>query len=96
MELPTLAKALRLPYFPITANQLLLGPLGTVAYFPAKFKLRVLEPVRFDVPPDQERYSKSRIMDESEHDPRPDPVRALRHAAHPPVGVVRMSDAVDG
>ena len=64
----TLAKALRLPYFPVTANQLLFGPaLGTVAYFPAKFKLRVLEPVHFDVPPDQERYSKSRIMDESEH-----------------------------
>ena len=35
--------------------------------FPSKFKLRVLDPVSFDVPPDQERYSKSRIMDESEH-----------------------------
>jgi 1-acyl-sn-glycerol-3-phosphate acyltransferase len=64
----TLAKALNLPYFPVTANQLLFGPaLGTIAYFPAKFKLRVLDPVHFDVPPDQERYSKSRIMDESEH-----------------------------
>ena len=63
----SLAKALRLPYFPITANQLLLGPvLGTVGYFPAKFKLRVLDPIHFDVPPDQDRYSKSRIMDESE------------------------------
>jgi hypothetical protein len=37
-----------------------------VAPFPAKFKLRVLDPVRFDVPADQDRYSKSRIMDESE------------------------------
>ena len=65
---PALAKALRLPYFPVTANHLLFGPaLGTIAYFPAKFKLRVLPPVHFDVPPDQERYSKSRIMDESEH-----------------------------
>ena len=64
----TLAKALRLPYFPVTANHLLFGPaLGTIAYLPAKFKLRVLPPVHFDVPPDQERYSKSRIMDESEH-----------------------------
>jgi 1-acyl-sn-glycerol-3-phosphate acyltransferase len=64
---PQLAKLLNLPYFPITANQLLFGPvLGAVAYFPAKFKLRVLDPVRFDVPPDQERYSKSRIMDEAE------------------------------
>jgi 1-acyl-sn-glycerol-3-phosphate acyltransferase len=63
----TAAHALRLPYFPVTANQLLLGPLlGTFAYFPAKFALRVLEPVHFDVPPDRDRYSKSRIMDASE------------------------------
>ena len=40
--------------------------LGAVAYFPAKFKLRVLPPITFDVPPDQDRYSKSRIMDEAE------------------------------
>jgi len=55
-----------MPYFPITANMLLLGPLGAVAYFPAKFKLRVLPPVTFDEPPDQPRYSRSRIMDTSE------------------------------
>jgi 1-acyl-sn-glycerol-3-phosphate acyltransferase len=62
-----LAKLLGLPYAPITANTLLFGlPLGAVAYLPAKFKLRVLDPVHFDVPPDQPRYSKSRIMDESE------------------------------
>jgi 1-acyl-sn-glycerol-3-phosphate acyltransferase len=64
---PLLAKAMNLPYFPVTANQLLLGPLlGTIGYFPAKFKLQVLDPVTFDVPADQERYSKSRIMDEAE------------------------------
>ena len=40
--------------------------LGAVAYFPAKFKLRVLDPVHIDVPPDQQRYSKSRVMDEAE------------------------------
>ena len=50
----------------MTANLLLFGPLGVVTYFPAKFKLRVLDPVTFDVPPDQERYSKSRVMDEAE------------------------------
>jgi len=62
-----LAKAIGLPYFPVTANQLLFGPvLGSVAYLPAKFKLKVLDPVSFDVPPDQERYSKSRVMEESE------------------------------
>lgn len=61
-----LAKAAGLPYFPITANMLAFGPLGAATYFPAKFKLRVLEPVHFEVPPDQPRYSKSRIMDASE------------------------------
>jgi 1-acyl-sn-glycerol-3-phosphate acyltransferase len=66
LRLPSLAKALRVPYFPVTANVLTMGPLGVVLPFPAKFKLRVLDPVRFDVPPDQERYSKSRIMEESE------------------------------
>ena len=66
-KIPALSKALGLPYFPITYNQLLLGPvLGLVGYFPAKFKLRVLDPVAFDVPPEQERYSKSRVMDEAE------------------------------
>jgi len=45
---------------------LALGPLGALAYFPSKFKLRVLDPVRFDVEPGLERYSRSRIMNESE------------------------------
>lgn len=65
-RLPSVARALGLPYFPITANMLALGPLGALAYFPAKFTIRVLEPVTFDVPPDQPRYSRSRIMDASE------------------------------
>jgi 1-acyl-sn-glycerol-3-phosphate acyltransferase len=65
-RLPTVAKALGVPYFPVTANVFAFGPLGVVMPFPAKFKLRVLDPVRFDVPPDQDRYSKSRIMEESE------------------------------
>jgi len=63
----TLAKMLGLPYVLVTANMLLLGPLGLVMYLPAKFKLRVLDPVHFDVAPDQERYSRSRIMDEAEN-----------------------------
>ena len=66
LSLPAVAKALGVPYVPVTANMLALGPLGAIGYFPAKFKLRVLEPVKFDVEPDQERYSRSRIMDESE------------------------------
>jgi 1-acyl-sn-glycerol-3-phosphate acyltransferase len=62
----TLAKMLGLPYAPITANMLAFGPLGGLLYFPAKFKLRVLDPVYFDVPADQERYSKSQVMDEAD------------------------------
>ena len=49
-KVPAVAKLAGLPYFPITANTLALGPLGALAYFPTKFKIRVLEPVTFDVP----------------------------------------------
>lgn len=65
-----LARLLGVPYVPITANMLAfapLGPLGIALPFPAKIKIRVLDPVRFDVEPDQPRYSRSLIMDESEH-----------------------------
>lgn len=61
-----LAKLLNVPYFPVTANMLMLGPAGLVAYFPAKFRIRVLPPVHFDVAPNQDRYSRSRVMEESE------------------------------
>ncbi|MDQ1355798.1 MAG: hypothetical protein QOG44_171 [Acidimicrobiaceae bacterium] len=64
---PTAAKLTRLPYFPLTANMLAFGPLlGPFVYFPAKFKLKVLDPVTMDVAPDQDRYSRSHIMDVSE------------------------------
>jgi 1-acyl-sn-glycerol-3-phosphate acyltransferase len=63
---PRLAKAIGVPYAPLTANMLAFGPLGLVLWFPAKFRLRVLPPVHFDVPADQDRYSKSRILDEAE------------------------------
>lgn len=62
-----LARLLGLPYAPITANMLLLGPLGVLGYFPAKVTVRVLDPVRFDdFPPDQERYPRSRVFEEAE------------------------------
>jgi len=61
-----LARALGIPYFPVTANMLALGPLGVIVPFPAKLRIRVLDPVHFDVLPDQPRYSRSRIMDASE------------------------------
>ena len=66
---PQLARLLGIPYFPVTANMLAfapLGPLGAALPFPAKIKIRVLEPVHLDVEPDQPRYSRSMIMDESE------------------------------
>ena len=64
-----LAKMLGLPYAPITANMIAfaaLGPLGALLPLPAKIKIRVLDPVTFDVEPDQPRYSRSLVMDESE------------------------------
>ncbi len=65
-KVPSLARVVGAPYFPITAN-MAFGPLGALTPFPAKFKLRVLDPITFDdVEPDQPRYSRSRIMEESE------------------------------
>ena len=61
-----LARLLGVPYVPITANMLILGPLGLIGYLPAKFKLRVLDPVVFDAPPDQLRYPRNRVFDEAE------------------------------
>src|SRR6202050_588660 len=46
-RLPNVARALGVPYLPITANMLTLGPLGVVVPFPSKFKLHVLDPVFF-------------------------------------------------
>lgn len=66
VRLPSVARAIGVPYMPVTANMLVGGPLGAFTYFPAKFKMKVLDPVYFNVPKDQERYSRSRVMDESE------------------------------
>ncbi len=71
-SMPTLFKSrsvaamLNIPYFPITANMLAFGPAGILGYFPSKFKIRVLPPVYFDVPANQERYPRALVMDESE------------------------------
>jgi 1-acyl-sn-glycerol-3-phosphate acyltransferase len=62
-----LARLLNIPYFPVTANQFVFGPLlGLVIPLPAKFRIRVLPPVHFDVAPDQERYNRSLVMEESD------------------------------
>jgi 1-acyl-sn-glycerol-3-phosphate acyltransferase len=64
-KVPALDRLLGVPYVPITAN-MLFGPLGLLVPFPAKLRIRVLDPVVLDVPPDQPRYPRSRIMDTSE------------------------------
>jgi len=63
---PKLARRLGLPYLPVTANGLLFGPLGAAVWLPAKFRLRVLPPISFDVEPDQARYQRSRVMEASD------------------------------
>lgn len=66
-RISSVARVLNLPYFPVTVNSLLLGPLGYVTYFPTKIKFRVLDPITFDVEPGKDRYSRSRLMDEAEN-----------------------------
>jgi 1-acyl-sn-glycerol-3-phosphate acyltransferase len=64
---PALAKLMRIPYFPVTANQFVFGPiLGLVVPLPSKFRIRVLPPVYFDVATNQERYNRSVVMDHAE------------------------------
>jgi hypothetical protein len=65
-RIPVLGRLLRLPYFPVTANMVAMGPLGILIPFPAKIRLRVMDPVSFDVPPDLPRYSRSKVMEAAE------------------------------
>jgi 1-acyl-sn-glycerol-3-phosphate acyltransferase len=62
-----LARLMNLPYFPVTANQFVFGPvLGLVIPLPSKFRIRVLPPVFFDAAPNQERYNRSQVMEYAE------------------------------
>jgi len=61
-----LARVLGVPYVPVTAQMLVLGPLGAFAFLPAKFTVRVLEPVHLDLPPGRVRYSAATVMEEAE------------------------------
>jgi 1-acyl-sn-glycerol-3-phosphate acyltransferase len=64
---PSLARLLNVPYVPVTANMLVFGPLlGLVAPLPAKFRLRVLPPVTFDVPSNQDRYNRSMVLEHAD------------------------------
>ena len=60
-------RLLGLPYFPITANQFVYGPLlGYVLPLPAKFRIRVLPPITFDVEPGLPRYNRGMVMEQAE------------------------------
>ena len=65
-KFPSAAKALGIPYFPLTPQMLALGPLGATVPLPAKFRLRVLPPITFDVEPNRDRYSQSQVMSQAE------------------------------
>ena len=56
----------RTPLFPRDGQPPRPRAPGCRRSLPGQFKLRVLDPIHFSVPADQERYSKSRIMEESE------------------------------
>ena len=78
---PRLAKLLGLPYFPVTANHFVFGPvLGYIVPLPSKFRIRVLPPVYFDVATNQERYNRSLVIEHAEAIRAVDPDRRLRHA----------------
>jgi len=64
--IPKLAAPLGLPYVPVTANMLALGPVLGLLPLPAKLRIKVLDPIHLDVPPDQARYSRSKVMDTAE------------------------------
>jgi 1-acyl-sn-glycerol-3-phosphate acyltransferase len=62
-----LAKLLGLPYFPVTANQFVYGPvLGYLLPLPSKFRIRVLPPITFDVEPGLARYNRGMVMEQAE------------------------------
>ncbi len=61
-----LAKMLNIPYFPITANMLVFGPPGSSRTSPRSSRSACCRPCTSTCPPNQERYSRSRVMEESE------------------------------
>ena len=91
----TLARLLGVPYVPLTANMLLLGPLGLLGYFPAKIRsgssTRSLRrrPRPGALPP-QPGVRRGRA------DPPAHAGRPLRHAAPPSQRVVRLDGGTPG
>jgi 1-acyl-sn-glycerol-3-phosphate acyltransferase len=66
-KIPAVSRLLGIPYFPITPFFPLFGPLGMAMYLPAKFKVRIMEPVHFDTEPGQDRYSRALVMAHADH-----------------------------
>ena len=88
VKVTALDRLLGVPYVPITANMLAFGPLGLLCPSRPSSSIRVLDPVDFDVPPDQ---PATRAADHGRvrgHPPR-HPGGALRHAPPPPQRLVR-------
>ena len=79
-----IAKLLGLPYFPITANQFVYGPLlGYVLPLPAKFRIRVLPPITFDVEPGLAHYDPRHGHGAGRAHPVAHPVGSRRPPAQP-------------
>ena len=88
-QLGLLKRLTGLLYFPITPTFPHFGLLGMLGYLPAKFKLRFLEPIRFD---DEGMHEDKALVQTVAHEIRaPDPGEPLGHARRAQVGVVRMT-----
>ena len=89
---PLLQKLTGLIYFPITPTFPWLGPLGMMAYLPAKFKIRFLEPIDTVALGGREAAQDKRARpNRGPGDPRADPGEPPRHAGQAKERVVRMS-----
>ena len=87
-----LAKLVGLPYFPITANQFVFGPvLGYVMPLPAKFRIRVLPPVHVRRPARPGPLQPRRRDGGGRAHPRAHPDRGRRHAARASQHLARLS-----
>ena len=95
-RLNSVARLLNLPYFPVTVNSLLMGPIGYVTYFPVKIQVPGARPhlVRRGAGP-------RAVLEEPgdgrgrEH-PGPAPGLDPRHAARAPQHLVRLSHGPAG
>ena len=66
VRFPHIADRLRLPNVALTLNTIILGAPGLVTWLPAKFRIRVLEPVHIDQPPPSGRLDRHHIASAAE------------------------------